>query len=53
MSRNGWISVAAFIGGLIWIYWMQKRAEERTLVGEPTLLSPQAATNSASPLDPR
>ncbi|RLE13713.1 MAG: prolipoprotein diacylglyceryl transferase [Actinobacteria bacterium] len=53
MSRNGWISVAALIGGLIWIYWMQKRAEERTLVGEPTLLSPQAATNSASPLDPR
>jgi len=44
MSRNGWISVAAFIGGWIWIYWMQKRAEQRTLVGEPSLLSPQAAT---------
>ncbi len=44
MSRNGWISVAAFIGGVIWIYWMQKRAEKRTLVGEPTLLSPHTAS---------
>lgn len=43
MSRNGWISVAAFIGGWIWIYWTQMRAESRTLMGEPTLLSPQPA----------
>jgi prolipoprotein diacylglyceryl transferase len=46
MSRNGWISLAAFIGGWMWIYWMQKRAEKRTLVGEPFLLSPQAATTT-------
>ena len=44
ISRNGWISVAAFIGGWVWIWYMQKRAEARTLVGEPYLLSPQAAT---------
>lgn len=40
ISRNGWVSVAVFIGGLIWIYWMQKRAEERTAVGDPTPLAP-------------
>jgi prolipoprotein diacylglyceryltransferase len=50
MSRNGWISVGAFVGGLIWIYWMQKRAEKRTLVGEPTLLSPQPAPHNAPSL---
>ncbi|MEN8040321.1 MAG: prolipoprotein diacylglyceryl transferase [Actinomycetota bacterium] len=43
ISRNGWISVAAFIGGWVWIRVMQKRAEERTLVGEPYLLSPEPA----------
>lgn len=43
MSRNGWISLAAFIGGWIWIWYMQKRDEKRTLVGEPYLLSPQPA----------
>jgi len=41
ISRNGWVSVAAFIGGVAWVRWMQKRAEQRTLVGEPFLLSPQ------------
>jgi prolipoprotein diacylglyceryl transferase len=41
ISRNGWISVVAFIAGWVWIWYMQKRAEKRTLVGEPTLLSPQ------------
>lgn len=46
MSRNGWISVAAFIGGWVWIWYMQKRAESRTLLGEPYLLSPQAATET-------
>lgn len=46
LSRNGWISIAAFIGGLAWIWYMQKRAEKRTLVGEPYLFSPQPATAS-------
>jgi len=41
LSRNGWVSIAAFIGGWVWIYWMQKRAEKRTLIGDPYLLSPQ------------
>ena len=41
ISRNGWISVAALVGGIAWIWWMQKRAEERTLVGEPIFVSPQ------------
>lgn len=44
ISRNGWISVAAFIGGAIWVWYMQRRREERTLVGEPVRLSPQPAT---------
>ena len=44
ISRNGWISVAAFIGGAIWVWYMQRRGEERTLFGEPVLLSPQPAT---------
>lgn len=41
ISRNGWISVAAFVGGWIWIWYMQKRAEKRTLVGDPYLFSLQ------------
>jgi prolipoprotein diacylglyceryl transferase len=41
LSRNGWVSVIAFAGGLAWIWYTQKRAERRTLVGDPTLLSPQ------------
>ena len=44
ISRNGWVSIAAFTFGWIWIYTMQKRAEKRTLVGEPTLFSPQPET---------
>ncbi|MEN8238303.1 MAG: prolipoprotein diacylglyceryl transferase [Actinomycetota bacterium] len=44
ISRNGWVSVLAFAGGVAWIWWMQKRNEPRTLVGDPYLLSPQAET---------
>jgi prolipoprotein diacylglyceryltransferase len=44
ISRNGWVSILAFMGGIAWIWWTQKRAEKRTLVGKPYLLSPQAAT---------
>ena len=43
LSRNGWVSIAAFIGGVIWIVYAQRRAEQRTLVGKPTLFSPQPA----------
>ena len=44
LSRNGWLSLAAFIGGWIWIWYTQKRDEKRTLVGPPTFFSPQPAT---------
>ncbi|MCL1598793.1 MAG: prolipoprotein diacylglyceryl transferase, partial [Actinomycetia bacterium] len=44
LSRNGWVSLLAFIGGVAWVWWMQKRAEKRTLVGEPFFFSLQAAT---------
>ncbi len=48
ISRNGWISIAAFIGGWIWIRIMQKRAEKRTLIGEPSFLSPQMETQEST-----
>lgn len=44
LSRNGWVSIAGILFGFAWFYYCQKRGERRTLVGEPTLLSPQAAT---------
>ncbi len=47
LSRNGWISIAAFIGGVIWIRWMQKRDEQRTLIDDPSIFSPQPATVAA------
>lgn len=43
ISRNGWVSIAAFIGGLVWVWYTQKRGEKRTLVGKPTFFSPQPA----------
>ena len=43
LSRNGWVSIAAFIGGLAWVWYTQKRGERRTLIGKPTFFSPQAA----------
>jgi prolipoprotein diacylglyceryl transferase len=46
LSRNGYVSVLAFAGALVWIWWTQKRHESRTLVGEPFLLSPQPETIS-------
>ncbi len=47
ISRNGWVSVAAFLGGVAWVVWTQRRNERRTLVGEPTFFSPQPATTDA------
>ena len=44
LSRNGWVSIAAFAFGAWWLWFMQRRGEQRTLVGEPTLLSPQPET---------
>ena len=47
ISRNGWVSVAAIMFGLGWIWYTQRRDEERTLVGPPTFFSPQPATMEA------
>jgi prolipoprotein diacylglyceryl transferase len=47
ISRNGWVSIAAFLGGIAWIWWTQKRDEPRTLVDKPFFLSPQPATEVA------
>lgn len=41
LSRNGWVSIAAFLFGIGWVVWAQRRGEARTLVGDPTLFSPQ------------
>jgi prolipoprotein diacylglyceryl transferase len=41
ISRNGWVSVLAFAGGVAWVWYMQNRGEKRTLVGKPFILSPQ------------
>ncbi|MGI9528553.1 MAG: prolipoprotein diacylglyceryl transferase [Acidimicrobiia bacterium] len=43
LSRNGWVSIAAFIGGLAWVWYTQKRGEKRTLIGKPTFFSLQPA----------
>jgi prolipoprotein diacylglyceryltransferase len=47
ISRNGWVSIAAILFGLGWIWYTQRRAEKRTLVGSPTFFSPQPATMEA------
>jgi len=47
ISRNGWVSIAAIVFGLGWIWYTQRRAEKRTLVGSPTFFSPQPATMEA------
>jgi prolipoprotein diacylglyceryl transferase len=40
LSRNGWVSLATFAFGAVWLWSMQRRGEQRRLVGEPTLLAP-------------
>jgi prolipoprotein diacylglyceryl transferase len=46
ISRNGWVSVGAVLFGIALLYWFQKRAEPRTLVGPPTFLAPGEETES-------
>ena len=41
LSRNGWVSVGAFLFGVGWIVYTQRRAEKRTLISEATFFSPQ------------
>ncbi len=44
LSRNGWVSIAAFIFGVGWIIYAQRRGEKRKLFGEPTFFAPGEAT---------
>jgi phosphatidylglycerol---prolipoprotein diacylglyceryl transferase len=46
LSRNGWLSLLAVVGGLVALWWLQRRAEPRTLVGSPMFLAPGEATES-------
>ena len=49
VSRNGWVSVAAFLFGVGWIIWSQRRGEARTLYGKATFFSPQPANAVLEP----
>ncbi len=49
ISRNGYVSILAVTVGIVLLYWFQKRAEARTLVGPPTLLAPGVATIATIP----
>ncbi len=49
VSRNGWVSVAAFLFGVGWIIWSQRRGEPRTLYGKATFFSPQPANAVLEP----
>jgi hypothetical protein len=44
MSRNGWVSIAAFMFGVGWIIYAQRRGEKRKLYGKPTFLAPGEQT---------
>jgi prolipoprotein diacylglyceryl transferase len=44
MSRNGWVSIAAFLFGIGWIIYAQRRGEKRTLYGKPTFFAPGEAS---------
>jgi hypothetical protein len=45
MSRNGWVSIVAVTIGIVALWWFQKRAEPRTLVGPPSFLAPGPASS--------
>jgi prolipoprotein diacylglyceryl transferase len=44
MSRNGWVSIAAFLFGIGWIIYAQRQGEKRKLFGKPTFFAPGAET---------
>lgn len=46
ISRNGWVSIGAFLFGVGWVWYMQRRGEKRVLVGEPTFWSRQPQADS-------
>ncbi len=49
LSRNGWISALAVAGGVVVLWWFQRRAEPRTLVGPPMFLAPGEPTVLSPP----
>jgi prolipoprotein diacylglyceryl transferase len=50
LSRNGWVSIGVFAFGVLWLWSIQRRGEQRRLVGEPTPLAP--GPRSARPPTP-
>ena len=44
LSRNGWLSALAVVVGIGMLWWMQRRAEPRVLVGPPVFIAPGAET---------
>ncbi|RPI23635.1 MAG: prolipoprotein diacylglyceryl transferase, partial [Actinobacteria bacterium] len=48
LSRNAWVSLGAILLGAAILWWMQRRGEERTYVGEPDWLAPSPADRVAS-----
>lgn len=44
LSRNGWVSIGAILGGAALLWWFQRSGEERTLVGKPVFIAPGAPT---------
>ena len=51
LSRNGWISAGAVLFGIGMFWWMQRRGEQRVLVGPPVFIAPGAQTIAAAPID--
>ena len=49
LSRNGWVSIAAFLFGVGWMIYAQRRGEKRKLYGKPTFLAPGEATEDLRP----
>ncbi|RLE21789.1 MAG: hypothetical protein DRJ50_08650, partial [Actinobacteria bacterium] len=43
----GWISAAAVLAGVAWVWWMQRRGEPRVLVGPSVFIAPGAQTVEA------
>ncbi len=51
LSRNGWVSLVAVAGGLVGLWWLQRRGAPRRLVGEPRFFAPGAPTE-VGPAEP-
>jgi prolipoprotein diacylglyceryl transferase len=51
LSRNGWISAGAVLFGIGMFWWMQRRGEQRVLVGPPAFFAPGAQTIAVAPIE--